>query len=77
MNGVYITEISGSAVIARNEALIFPGGKLNALFAAQRMNYKDVIHNLLMMIYAAKNCRANAHNDRKYGLIKYHSGQSS
>jgi len=28
-------------------ALIFPGEKLNALFATRRVNYKDVIHNLL------------------------------
>ena len=34
-------------VIARNEALIFHGEKLNAFFAARRVNYKEVIHNLL------------------------------
>ena len=36
-----------SIVIARNEALIFHGEKLNAFFAARRVNYKEVIHNLL------------------------------
>ena len=34
-------------VIARNEALIFPGEKLNAFFEARRVNYMEVIHNLV------------------------------
>ena len=34
-------------VIARYEALIFHGEKLNAFFAARRVNYKEVIYNLL------------------------------
>jgi len=34
-------------VIARNEALFFPGEKLNAFFEARRVNYMEVIHNLV------------------------------
>ena len=33
-------------VIARSEALILPGAKLNAPCATRRVNYKDVIYNL-------------------------------
>ena len=32
--------------LPRHEALILPGAKLKATYAAHRVNYRDVIHNL-------------------------------
>ncbi len=72
-NAAYLRGISCSNVIARNEALILPGAKLNALCATRRVNYKDVIYNLWQVGHQTLiDSRATARNDGNFCLSKRH-----
>jgi len=66
------TQRSKSCVIARHEALIFLGEKLNVPCTAQRVNYMEVIHNLLTTYTTSRDCFV-PRNDEKNKMLFFAS----